>query len=519
MNKPLYNKNETAISESSLSLISEFISANMGLCFPKERWPDLKRGIVSASREFNHKNPESCIQWLLSSSLTKSQIKALAIHLTVGETYFFRDKNVFNVLEMHILPELIHARKKTGKRLRLWSAGCATGEEPYSLAILLSKIIPDLSDWNITIWATDINPRFLKKASGGVYTKWSFRGTPERLKDRYFKKTKDGHYRIDPLIKRMVKFSYLNLMDNCYPSMTNNTNAMDVIFCRNVLMYFSPEYTRQVVRRMYRSHVEGGWLVVSPGEMPHKFYSQFNTVHLNGAILYRKNGRQAPSAKKFKVKPAFPIQETLPDYQRYFQQEILLPEQTDTADEIMPQPLETPPEPPKSQGPGQPSYRQALELFERGHYAETAESLHELLSHDQSNADATTLLARTYANKGDLAKAAEWCEKAISFDKLNPSFHYLLSTIMAELGRMEEAVAALKNVLYLDYNFVLAYFALGNINHQLGRLKESEKNFDNAISLLGGMKTEEIVPESEGITAGRLMEIIKFSVSQEAVHE
>ena len=507
------------ISESSLSMLNEFISANMGLLFPKNRWPDLKRGIMSAIRDFNHKDPESCIHWLTSSPLTKSQIETLASHLTVGETYFFRDKNIFNALEMHILPKLIHARRKTGKRLRLWSAGCATGEEPYSLAILLSKMIPDLSDWNITILATDINPRFLKKASDGVYTKWSFRGTPEWVKDRYFRKTKDGHYRIDPMIRKMVSFSYLNLMDNCYPSMTNNTNAMNVIFCRNVLMYFSPEYTRQIVNRMYRSHVEGGWMVVSPGEISHQYYSQFNTVHLNEAILYRKDGRQAPSEKNFKVKPRFPIQETLLDNQRYFQQEILFPEQTDTADEIMPKPPEAPPEPRKSQEPGQPSYRQALKLFERGHYTEVAESLHKLLSRDQSDADAMTLLARTYANKGDLGKAAEWCEKAISTDKLNPSFHYLLSTIMVELGRVEKAVAALKNVLYLDDNFVPAYFALGNINRQLGKLKESGKNFDNAISILDGMQTEEIVPGSEGITAGRLMEVIKFSASQEAAHE
>lgn len=520
INKSLSDsKNETSISESSLSLISEFLSANMGLCFPEERWPDLRRGIVSASLEFNHNDPESFIQWLLSLSLTKNRIEALATHFTIGETYFFRDKNVFNALEMDILPELIHARRKTGKRLRLWSAACATGEEPYSLAILLSKMIPDLSDWNITICATDINPKSLKKAIDGVYTEWSFRGTSEQVKDRYFKKTKDGHYQLDPVIKKMVKFSYLNLMDDCYPSMTNNTNAMDVIFCRNALMYFAPEHVRQVISRMYRSHAKGGWLVVSPGEMPHQFHSQFNTVYLDGAILYRKDGRKISPEKDFKVKQTFPIQEIMLDHQRYFQQEFLFPEKTGITPEIMPQLPETPPETSKSTGPGQSSNQQALELFERGHYTETAESLHELLSRDQCDADAMTLLARTYANKGDLAKAALWCEKAIATDKLNPSFHYLLSTIMAELGRVEEAVAALKNVLYLDYNFVLAYFSLGNINCQLGKLKESKKNFDNAISLLSGMQTEEIVPESDGITAGRLMEIIKFNFSREAANE
>lgn len=481
----------------------------MGISFPKERWHDLKRGIASATLKFNHKDPESFISWLTSSPLTKNQIGILASHLTVGETYFFRDKNVFNALEMHILPKLIHARRNTDKRLRFWSAGCATGEEPYSLAILLSKMIPDLSDWNITILATDINPRSLKSASKGVYTKWSFRSIPEWVKKKYFTRTEDGYRKIHPLIKNMVKFSNLNLMDDCYPSMTNNINAMDVIFCRNVLMYFSPKYARQVIRRIYRVQMNGGWLVVSPGEMPHKFRSRFTTVNLYGAILYRKDKYKVPLENNLKTKQIFPIPENSLDSQKGFQQQTVFPEQSDTIDEIIPQPLESQPESPKSMGLGQPSYGQSLELFEKGYYTEAVESLHELLSHNQDDINAMILLARTYANKGNLAKAAKWCENAIHADKLNPSFHYLLSTIMAEQGWMEEAVAALKKVLYLDYNFVLAYFSLGNINRQLGKLKESKKNFDNATSLLSKLQTKEILPDSGGITAGRLKEIIK----------
>jgi len=438
--------------------------------------------------------------------------------ISFGETYFFRDENIFNALESHILPELIQARQKTGKRLRFWSAGCASGEEAYSLAILLSKIIPDLSNWNITILATDINPRFLKKAADGIYTKWSFRSTPGWVKSGYFKRTKDDRYHLDPLIKKMVRFSYLNLNDDCYPSMTNNTNAMDVIFCRNVIMYFTSKHARLVIDRMYRSQMNDGWLLVNPIEMHHQINSQFKAVHLQKAIFYRKDGRQ--TTPKADLKSTLPTLETPLDFQEYLQPKILFPEQIDTVDEIIPPPMDALFEPLKTQEPGQPSYEEALVSFERGHYAESVGILKEVLSHNHSNSDAITLLARAYANQGDLSKAFEWCEKAISTDKLNPSFHYLLSTIMIELGQKEEAAAALKNVLYLDYNFVLGYFVLGNINRQLGKLKESGKNFANALSLLGGMPKEEILPESEGITAGRLMEIIKFSSSQEvAIHE
>lgn len=241
----------------------------------RERWHDLERRLGSAAREFGFKDIEACIQWLMSAPLTKSQIEILASYLTVGETYFFREKKSFEILEEQILPELIHSRQAE-RRLRIWSAGCCTGEEPYSLAILLSKMIFDLKDWNITILATDINPRFLQKATEGVYSEWSFRGTPPWIKEKYFKRTQKGHFEILPPIKEMVMFSHLNLAEDTYPSFLNNTNGLDIIFCRNVLMYFTPECVKKVIKNLYCSLMEGGWLIVSPSEAFNVHFSQFD---------------------------------------------------------------------------------------------------------------------------------------------------------------------------------------------------------------------------------------------------
>ncbi|MCI0527981.1 MAG: hypothetical protein L0Y56_11145 [Nitrospira sp.] len=218
------------VSEDLLSQLSEFVAAQIGLYFPRKRWHDLERGIRSAAREFSFKDIESCIQWLVSSSLTKGQIEILASHLTVGEIYFFREEKSFAVLEKQVLPAWIRSRQGTERRLRIWSAGCCTGEEPYSIAILLNKVISDWKDWNITILATDINPRFLQKALDGVYSEWSFRGTPAWVKERYFKRTRDGRFEILPPIKKMVTFSQLNLAEDVYPSLLNGTNALDMIF-------------------------------------------------------------------------------------------------------------------------------------------------------------------------------------------------------------------------------------------------------------------------------------------------
>src|SRR5712692_5314204 len=136
------------VPEILLSHLTDFVAAQMGLNFPRERWRDLERGIVSAAGDFGFADAGSCAQWLLSSPLTRGQIEILASHLTVGETYFFRERKSFAVLEDHILPELIRSRRGNEQRLRVWSAGCCTGEEPYSVAILLNRMIPDLKDWN-----------------------------------------------------------------------------------------------------------------------------------------------------------------------------------------------------------------------------------------------------------------------------------------------------------------------------------------------------------------------------------
>ncbi|MHB0970456.1 MAG: CheR family methyltransferase [Thermoanaerobaculia bacterium] len=274
------------------------MAASLGLHFPEERWADLERGVVSAAHELGHPDAETCARWLLSTTLTRSHTEVLASHLTIGETYFFREKETLEVFEQQIVPELLRSRHDGERRLRIWSAGCCTGEEPYSIAMLLDGLIPDASAWNVTILATDINPQFLRKAAGGVYGEWSFRGTPAWMRERYFKQRKDGRFELDAKIRSRVRFFHLNLAGDVYPSLLNNTNAMDVIFCRNVLMYFTAERAKEVSGNLYRSLVEGGWLAVSPTETSNILFSSFSAVQFPGVVLYRKIAGAAPKPHK-----------------------------------------------------------------------------------------------------------------------------------------------------------------------------------------------------------------------------
>lgn len=441
-----------------LAQLSELLAGQIGLHFPRERYGDLLRGIGAAAREFGQASIEACIHWLLASPLSRREVEILASHLTVGETYFFREPRSFEILEEHILADLIRARRHADRRLRIWSAGCCTGEEPYSIAMLLERLIPDIEEWNITILATDINPGFLRKAAQGVYGDWSFRAAPPWLRDRHFRIKTNGRFEIRRPLRKRVTFSYLNLADDAYPSLSNNTNAMDVILCRNVLMYFTPSQAKMVADKLHRSLLQGGWLIVSPTETSSSVFSGFSAVGFPGAVLYRK----AAGAEPRVIAAGHPA--PLP-----------LPEPLYLASPMEPE--EAPPPPPvrPAAAPG----------------------------------DAPCLeQARACANRGELAEAAECCEKAIAADKLNPACHYLLAAIQQELGQQDRAVQSLTRALYLDADFVLAHFALGNLRLARGRWREAERHFDTALSLSRAYPRDEVLPQSDGLTAGRLGEII-----------
>ena len=201
------------LSERLLTGLSEFVTERFGLHFPRKRWHDLERRICVTARELGCKDTGECLRLFLEAEPTPAQVEVLARQLTIGETYFFREQKSFELLERSILPELIAARRGKEQRLRLWSAGCSTGEEPYSLAILLSRLLPDLKEWNVTILATDLNPHSIGKATRGVYSDWSFRGTPPWLRERYFSRHGENGYAIAAAIRKMVTFACLNLAE------------------------------------------------------------------------------------------------------------------------------------------------------------------------------------------------------------------------------------------------------------------------------------------------------------------
>jgi chemotaxis protein methyltransferase CheR len=476
-----------SLPDNILLQLSEFISSNLALHFPKERWDDLERNIVSASKEFGYSDTEKFIQHIFTSPLTREYIEILAANLTINETYFWREPQTFEALEQTIIPELIRNRQYGNKRLRIWSAGCSTGEEPYSIAIALKRTIPDIKNWNISILATDINPRILRKAAAGEYTKWSFRGVPKWLKENYFVQKPDNKLGIIQEIREMVTYEYLNLAEDIYPSSLNDTNAMDIIYCRNVLMYFTQSRFRQVARGLFNSLIPGGYLVVSASELSMLNFPDFVPVNLSGITIYQKTSKKIIDRHRTTVEeiPIIPITLQVPQKPEYIFKWI------------------------------NPSSGSVSNTIKKGKVKSVSQKINSELS-DKSKlidpaSDEYILLIRSLANQGKLTEAIELSKSAIASNKIDPRLHYLYATILRENDQVDEAIASLKRALFLNSNFVLAYYSLEKIYEHLGDFKNAKKCNNNVLSILNKYGQDDILFESEGLTAGRFKEIVNTS--------
>lgn len=485
-----------------LSIPSELIAERMGLNFPKDKWADLAHGLAEAAECLGYDDSDCLTAALVSGEFGPKEIQALARCLTVPETHFFRSPETFAMLQKQLLPELIEARRTTTRRLRIWSAGCATGPEPFSLAILLSRLLPDLADWDVRILATDINPQGFATASAGEYTQWAFRGTPAWVMSGYFTKTRDGRHKLSPAIRELVEFRYLNLVEDPFPT------DCDLILCRNVIMYFSRETAVHVADKLRMALREGGYLLVTASETGRDIQGSLSSLTLGGEIVYR---RTPPEPKAAAIPPtqAAPV----PGRDgRAKTSAARSPRSTRTGKGQPPKRQVTPPKRERSATP-QPE-RGDLRL-ERRAYARDPQPVAPPAASAAAKAAADE--ARKLADRGRLDEALTRCTDALACEKLNPSLYYLKASILQELGRSEEAEQALQSTLFLDGDFALARVMLGAIARSQDRSGEAAKHFREALELLEQMPSDSVLAETDGLTAGEMVETVASLIESERV--
>jgi chemotaxis protein methyltransferase CheR len=502
---------------STLALFARFVRRHIGIHFPPERLPELEQKMAPVAAAAGHPDTERYLLRVMSEPLSRERQDLLVGTLTIGETYFLRDPKGYQVLSGHLLPELIAARRESGKSIRIWSAGCSTGEEPYSIAILLTRAIPDLQQWNISLLATDINREALEQARRGVYREWSFRNAPEWLRD-YFTLRAGGRHELAPAIRKMVNFREFNLAGqaSCEEDVPS---GFDIIFCRNVMLYFDEQHIAGTMARFHSALNPGGWLFVSPSEINHTARDGFSVASYDGAFVLRKTDPAAPpqrprplplrkvAAPALTIEPA--VAATLPAAGSGKKRAAHFATPGIPGTPAIAEVPEVPVVPEVLGARAAASYAEALASYRSGRYAEAAATALASLREGEDQAEALALSARAYANIGRFNEARACCEKAINCDRLRADYRYLLSIILEQIGDPEGALKALKDALFIDHDYLPAYFALGNLYRQRGQSKEAKRNYRNALRLLERRHPHEVVPEAGDLTAGRLAEMIQ----------
>jgi chemotaxis protein methyltransferase CheR len=471
-----------ALGEADFTRFRDLIQRSSGMELSEVRRSDLERA-VRATVERTARSGPAELYTHLSAHDSTVDLEAFIAELTIGETYFFRHRAQFEALERHILPELI-ARRAGERRLRVWSAGCATGEEPYSIAILLDRLLPDRASWNVTILGTDINRGSLERAQRGRYRAWSFRGVDAVTQARYFVRSGE-EYRIAPAIARMVSFSYLNLVEDAYPSLATNTQSMDLILCRNVLIYFGDRTIEGVLGRLRDSLCEGGWLVSGPADTSTEGYRTFEVRSFPDAIVYRRPARAAHARPHHRA--------------------------ATTSAVPVPASLGMPAAPAREPAVGAavpgPDVAEAFALWRAGASDEAVHRLSELDAARPRDPWPGYLLGKICANERRLDEALGYADHALARDGVFGPAHYLRGLVLGERGDLRGATDAVRRCVFLDPGFVLGQYALAGFLARLGETDRAIKSIETVIRSAGELDRESEVPEGDGLIAGRLMEL------------
>jgi len=445
-----------------LARLAALVESRLGMVLSGRNPVDLWR-VVLAMAASERRDPLELLGSLVRDGLSESAVPAFAELITVGETYFFREPRTLETFQELVLAPF--ARGSGPGRLRIWCAGCSTGEEPYTLSMMASRALGGAAGREVSILGTDVNHGFLERARRGIYRAWSFRGVDPADMDLFFERTPEGDGAVRPLYRRGVSFSHLNLADDRW-RLWGDGLPPDVIFCRNVLIYFAPERIVEAVRRFHAMLPLGGWLVLAPCESYTVLSSLFTPVFREGSTIYRKD---APCERGA-------MEETRPFHGVILEEGAEEPLGSDLLDswtgiEMELDGANLPPDeytPPPAEEAGAVSLEECLRV------------------------------ARELADRGRHSEALEWAERAVKIDGRAAEPRCLLGLIASELGDEESAASSLRRALYLDPGLAMAHYALGGLALRRGRKDEARRHFRNAEELLsrrlnGDLAAEELL--------------------------
>ena len=421
----------------------------------------------------------------LEAAASADESQALARALTVAETFFFRHIEQFRAFSEIALPDRARAAQEAGRRLQILSAGCASGEEPYSLAMLVREAA-GVRPSDVDIVGVDINPAMLEKAARGRFSSWVLRETPPDTVQRWFR-SEGREFVLDDVVRNAVRFELRNLAGAA--GSTWLPEAFDVIFCRNVLMYFTPEGAQMLVERLASTLHTGGYLFLGHAETLRGLSSDFHLRQTHGAFYYQRRGRLRSDVRALDhTAPAPSIRQTairdLVDDAGTWVEAI---RQASSRIEAL---AESPSLVSARAGAGDGLVRPrwdvglALELLEKERFAEALELVQALPPEWDSDAEVLLLHAVLLTHGGELSRAERACERLLEIDELNAGAHYLLALCREGAGDRAGSIRHDQAAIYLDPGFAMAHLHLGLLARRASDSRAARGALRQAMALL-----------------------------------
>jgi chemotaxis protein methyltransferase CheR len=497
------------VARADLNRFRGFLSDRLGLHFDDGKLDELAEYLRGRVERSGLGTFVRYFEGLDGGQGSPAELRAIVEQLTVGETYFCRNPNHYRAALETALPGCLMG--PGGPRtVRVLSAGCASGEEAYTLAILAREQLPEDLAARVRILGIDLNAAILEKARAGRYSAWSFRGTPLDFQQRWFQ-PEGGTWILREDVRSSVAFEERNLLapDPIFWA----PDAFDVIFCRNVLIYFSQEAVRFTVARFAACLRPGGFLFLGDAENLRGMSHDFHLHHTHDTFYYQVRGHRAPAPRETPraVRPAAPAP-PLPAADDDSWVNVI----HGSAERISR--LAAPPASPAAAKapaaePVSWDLSRAVSLLGEERYAEATASLAALPAEADRDPDVQLLRAIVLTHGGDVPRAARACRAVLALDEFNAGAHYLLALCDEHTGDLSSAVRHDQTAIYLDPSFAMPRLHLGRLAKRRGDLAAAREELGRAMDLLGREDLARILLLGGGFNRDALLQVCRAELA------
>ncbi len=455
-----------------------YLTEQTGITFEKNKQDTLKNAIATRLDALGLTDPKEYFSILNGGRGENQEFNTLANLLTIRESFFFRHRDQFEALKKYCLPQILKRKGSEGP-INIWSAGCANGEEPYSIAMVVRDLIPaETNGRKVRIWATDISTDALIQARKGEYPERAIRELGPSQVDRFFLK-KGLRYFLKNEIKSMVHFEYFNLAQKHFPPET--MPLWDLIFCRNVIIYFAEETTKRLLHNFYLSLADGGYFFPGYSETLRYLNNDFVSLECEDAFIYQKqlNIKEITINIVARTETGKKKRLTLP--RKRSATSVLKTESTS--------------------GKGKTDMRSAISKKKASAEKETPEGVT-----GQADADTILAVAQKNADQGKTMEAAALIGDLIARDPLCGKAYFLLAMIYRNTGVTQQAIEYLKKAIYLNPKDPVVRLHLADVYRGASENRNAAREYANVITLLENTKENQHVFFSEGFSKEALLE-------------